>query len=1156
MRAQSLMPGRRRRKLEATLSVVAIAAASLAIVAAPTPALAIPSEQPLALATQIGDREVRAVAQLGNRIYVGGNFRWVGPQFEGAVGFADTANGGFVGTFPAVNGLVNVALPDESGGWYVGGTFTQVGGVARQNVAHVDASGAVTAFDASATGPGISTVNVILPGPDETLFIGGSFNRVRGQVFSNLARVSATTGDPQAWSGSADGAVRSLALSADGSTLFVGGDFASIGGAAHARFASVSATTGTANALSLDANGVVHDLLLWPNGTLYVAGAFTQFGGRTRNRLGAVNTTTGGVLSWNPNANDTVFDLEAHPDLSWVWAAGQYTTMGGTGRRSIAQLNPTTGARGTFSVPQIRGPAGDQDPGTSTRGGIVRTVDVTPDGQNIYIGGDFGYQNQNNQTPIYKMAQIAVSTGATNFAWQPPVYSGANDLRINEIVVDGGRVLVAGTFAQYGGVERPYLVAIDATTGALDTAFNPQPNNWVQAIWPTADGRLFIGGRFTRLGAALRTRLAQIDPATGAVITSFGNPNVDSEVMEVVVHGDDLYVGGRFSNAGGSPRRRLARFVAATGQLDTTFDVPVEGGAVRGIDVTPDGSGVFIAGDFDRVGGQAHNDIARIDATHGQVDPWFTHIYDVAGLGRDLSLSPDGSVVYMATAGGDIFPGADSVAAYPTTPTDTDTDPIWIQRIGDTTETVVAAGDAVYIGGHFRYLNNETTGSMPTPTSVSTDAIGALDPGTGEPLPWNPGAGGFRGVLKLTIGPGGLAVGSDGWQMSGDPHARVGLFAMPDATPPTPPGKPSGTGDRSGSVELTWAASTDAVSSTLIYNVFRDGDPTPVGLVASASTASVGFTDTGLAGESTHTYTVTAVDEGSNESAPSLASDPIFVPAPDTAPPTTPGAPSGMSNSTSTVDLSWAGSVDDVTTTITYRVLRDGSLVGTTTNTSFTDVGLTPGSAHTYRIIAVDEAGNPSPPSPDSVPITVQSAIFHDDFGSGSFAAWTVHSGLSIDDARGGIAPPSARASVTGAPGYAYQQLGTTYASLCVSERVRLESIGGNSASLIRLRTAANGGIGRVFVTSGRVLQVRADVTGQSISSGVALTQGAWHTIELCGIIGASGTWELFLDGTRIVGPWGLDNGTTEIGRVLVGDSEAKTITVNMDDVIVDVSAG
>jgi chitodextrinase len=75
-----------------------------------------------------------------------------------------------------------------------------------------------------------------------------------------------------------------------------------------------------------------------------------------------------------------------------------------------------------------------------------------------------------------------------------------------------------------------------------------------------------------------------------------------------------------------------------------------------------------------------------------------------------------------------------------------------------------------------------------------------------------------------------------------------------------------------------------------------------------------------------------------------------------------PSVPSGLSSPTktaTTVSLSWAASTDNVGVA-GYRVLRSGVSVGTATGVSFTDTGLSQGTAYAYAVQAYDPAGNTS----------------------------------------------------------------------------------------------------------------------------------------------------------------------------------------------------
>jgi hypothetical protein len=95
-----------------------------------------------------------------------------------------------------------------------------------------------------------------------------------------------------------------------------------------------------------------------------------------------------------------------------------------------------------------------------------------------------------------------------------------------------------------------------------------------------------------------------------------------------------IYVGGKFSRAstqgGMTPftASSLVRFDEATGVADPTF-VPVitdntgiEPGIINGMALTPDGSTIWIVGNFDLVNGQPRKDIAAIDTTTGNVLPF------------------------------------------------------------------------------------------------------------------------------------------------------------------------------------------------------------------------------------------------------------------------------------------------------------------------------------------------------------------------------------------------------------------------------------------------------------------------------------------------------------------------------------------------------
>ena len=280
---------------------------------------------------------------------------------------------------------------------------------------------------------------------------------------------------------------------------------------------------------------------------------------------------------------------------------------------------------------------------------------------------------------------------------------------------------------------------------------------------------------------------------------------------------------------------------------------------------------------------------------------------------------------------------------------------------------------------------------------------------------------------------------------------------------------------------------------------------------------------------------------------------------PDLNAPTTPGTPTGVSNSFTTIDLTWAGSTDDVSTTINYRIFRDGAEIASTSSSapvvSFTDTGLEPESSHVYEILAVDGALNESGLSPPSESIPVQSAppvIFFDDFSAG-LAAWATVIRVTVDNTTGNPAAPSAGVQVSQQSAVAAAILPVTLSTICMSGDVNETQFAANV--LMRLRTASDGPILRVSLDTAGRLRLRSDVSGLQSPAAVPLGTG-WHSVELCGSVGATGAWDLYLDGVKILDKWVADTGTTPVGRINIGDTSAKTWSANFDQVQVDVAPG
>jgi hypothetical protein len=123
------------------------------------------------------------------------------------------------------------------------------------------------------------------------------------------------------------------------------------------------------------------------------------------------------------------------------------------------------------------------------------------------------------------------------------------------------------------------------------------------------------------------------------------------------------------------------------------------------------------------------------------------------------------------------------------------------------------------------------------------------------------------GVLEMTLHPGSydwafVPVGGQPVMDSGSGTCH-NSSGSPDTTPPSVPNGLTATPISSSEIDLSWNPSTDTGGSGLKgYNVYDAG-------TVIASTTGTSYANTGLAAGSTHSYTVSAVDNAGNQSAQS-----------------------------------------------------------------------------------------------------------------------------------------------------------------------------------------------------------------------------------------------------------------------------------------------
>lgn len=185
-------------------------------------------------------------------------------------------------------------------------------------------------------------------------------------------------------------------------------------------------------------------------------------------------------------------------------------------------------------------------------------------------------------------------------------------------------------------------------------------------------------------------------------------------------------------------------------------------------------------------------------------------------------------------------------------------------------------------------------------------------------------------------------------------NAVTARTKLASSSPPAVPLNLKVTSVTTDSVSLSWESATDSID-VIGYIIYRDNQLIQGGIGAE----EVAYTDIGLMEDTMYTYQVRAVDQAGNISEMSNTVTARTKPTEEILPPAAPLNLRIDDVTTNSVSLSWEAAIDDVGVT-GYHVYRDDQLIQTLSGTelSYIDTGLMEATTYTYKIRAVDQAGN------------------------------------------------------------------------------------------------------------------------------------------------------------------------------------------------------
>ncbi|MFC9242858.1 LamG-like jellyroll fold domain-containing protein [Streptomyces sp. NPDC057136] len=269
---------------------------------------------------------------------------------------------------------------------------------------------------------------------------------------------------------------------------------------------------------------------------------------------GALTATVAGAATaaaLTPPVSITADDLTTWQTNGIVWsmaATDGVVYAGGT----FSTVRPPDAAPGTGEQPAVNFAAFDAGTGAPTGCTLsftlasgtatVRALALSPDGNTLYAGGQFGAVND---VGVSNIAAIDTATCTPRQDFKISVSA-----TVRALAVTSGTVYLGGDFNSVGGQTRNKFAAV--TTGADLLPWTANADEVARAVEVTPDGQhVLLGGDFFTVNGTTSHALAVVDATTGALTKSYPGfiPNT-STVQDLTTDATGFYTANEGTGGG------------------------------------------------------------------------------------------------------------------------------------------------------------------------------------------------------------------------------------------------------------------------------------------------------------------------------------------------------------------------------------------------------------------------------------------------------------------------------------------------------------------------------------------------------------------------------------------------------------------------------